>query len=227
VSGAGGEQRKTRLAIIRHGEAQCAVDEIVGGHRGCTGLSKEGVGQAEALRDRLARTGELAGADVLLTSVLARAVQTAEIIAPAVGGGDLVAARHCELCEMHPGEADGLTWAEFGDRYGYVDADADPFREVSPGGESQATFLLRVAHALRDVTTEHAGRHVVVVAHGGVIDGSFHAFMNLPLRRGFHLATANTSITEWELDAPDSAGGEGVRPGRWRLLRYNDAAHLQ
>lgn len=72
----------------------------------------DGAGQAEALADRLARTGELADASVLLASVLPRAVETAEIVAPALGGLEVTQA--CDFCELHVGAADGLlSWEEF------------------------------------------------------------------------------------------------------------------
>ena len=90
------------------------VDSIVGGHEGCRGLSDRGRRQVEALRDRLVATGELR-ADALYASVLPRAIQTAEILAPALGGLDV--RQDCDLCEHHPGEGDGLTWAEFEERY--------------------------------------------------------------------------------------------------------------
>src|SRR4029453_8022392 len=93
----------TRVVLIRHGEAQVAVDQIVGGHEGCTGLSELGRRQAEALRDRLAGTDELAAATALSASILPRAIETAEIIAPAFG--DLKVETHCDLCEIHPGQA--------------------------------------------------------------------------------------------------------------------------
>ena len=51
---------------------------------GCTGLTERGGAQAEALRDRLVATGELAGADALYASVLPRAIETAEMLAPAL-----------------------------------------------------------------------------------------------------------------------------------------------
>ncbi len=76
----------TRLVLVRHGEAQTHVDQVIGGHRGCTGLSELGRRQAAALRDRLASTGELASATALWSSILPRAVETADIIAPAIGG---------------------------------------------------------------------------------------------------------------------------------------------
>lgn len=206
----------TRLVLIRHGESRSTVDQVVGGHAGCTGLSERGRHQAGLLRDRLDRTGELAGTSALLTSILPRAVETAEIIAPALGG--LVAEQHCELCELHPGEGDGLTWEEFRARY-MPDGPRSPYRAPSPGGESWAVFTARVGSALLDVAERQAGRTAVVVCHGGVIEGSLGAFGHQPLRRPFDVAIENTSITEWALP-PDG-------DGRWRLVRFNDAAHLQ
>ena len=58
----------TRLVLIRHGESRATVDEIVGGHDGCQGLTDRGRRQAEALRDRLGATGSrlLSGHDAAL-----------------------------------------------------------------------------------------------------------------------------------------------------------------
>ena len=124
-------KRVTRLVFIRHGHAQAAIDDIVAGHRGCRGLTDRGREQATALRDRLFETREL-HADVLLTSKLPRAIETAEILAPALG--DLVPQRDCDLCELHPGECDGLRWEEYRRRYGF-DMRIEPERPMSPGGE--------------------------------------------------------------------------------------------
>lgn len=66
------------------------------------------------------------------------------------------------------------------------------------------------------VTSRHAGETVVVCCHGGVVNAILRHALRTPPTGGFDLYTANTSITELIL----------VRPGRWRLLRYNDAAHL-
>ena len=74
----------TRFVLVRHGESVATVNRFIGGFRTCTGLSDLGRQQAERLRDRLARTGEVAG-DRLYASNFARARETAEIIAPALG----------------------------------------------------------------------------------------------------------------------------------------------
>lgn len=204
----------THLVLVRHGEANCNAEGIVGGHLGCTGLSALGVAQAEALRARWEETGEMRRADALYASVLPRAIQTAEIIAPALGHLDLTT--DCDLCELHPGECDGMTWEEFSHLYPRPDFRLDPDRPLSPGGESWSGFLRRVDRTLRALAERHDGETVVVACHGGVVNASLVAFLGLAHGgTGLDLRTRNASITEWERE-----------DGRWRLLRYNDSAHL-
>ena len=208
----------TRIVLIRHGESQVTVDQVVGGHEGCTGLSDEGRAQARRLRDRLERTGELADAAALYASVMPRAIETAEIIAPAVGKGSLDIVQECGVCEIHPGEGDGLTWAEFDARFGRPKlTQADRFREWAPGAESWAHFIARVGTALVEIAGRHEGELAVVACHGGVVEASFIAFGGMPMDKPFDLFVTNTSLTEWAAS----------RDGRWRLERYNDAAHLE
>lgn len=215
------EGAPTRLVLIRHGEAQCNVDQIVGGPAGCTGLSAFGRRQALALARRLAASGELAGTSTLYASTLPRAIETAEALAPALG--DLVVKRDDDLCELHPGAADGITWEEFRERYTWPatsGADEAYYRPMAPGAESWAGFSARVGRALSRLAAGHDGETVVVACHGGVIDHSFRALGQLSLTPPFHLRIENTSLTEWERPA----GAAGDR--RWTLVRFNDAAHL-
>ena len=203
----------THLVLVRHGEADCNVRSVIGGHLGCTGLSLLGVAQAEALRGRWEATGEMRHASAFYASVLPRAIQTAEIIAPAFG--DLELRTDCNLCEMHPGECDGMTWEEFSGRYPTPDFSIEPDRPLSPGGESWSGLLRRVDTTLRALANRHAGETVVVACHGGVVNASLVALGLAHDGTRLDLRTRNTSITEWEREN-----------GRWRLLRYNDSAHL-
>lgn len=216
----------TRLVLVRHGESRSTVDRVVGGHEGCGGLTDRGVRQAKALRDRLADTGELAGVGTILTSILPRAIETTEIIAPAVGNPAIE--QRCELCELHPGEADGLTWEEFTNLYRPEGmATGNPYTAMAPGGESWAGFFVRVGEALLRAAAEHAGETVLVVCHGGVIEGSFATLGGLSLRRSFDVRVENTSLTEWSYHpAEGDFGNAGHRLARWRLDRFNDTAHL-
>ncbi len=209
----------TRLVFIRHGEARAAVEGVIAGHRGCRGLSPLGAKQAEALHGRLAATRELT-ADVLIASVLPRAIQTAEIIAPALGAENIE--QDCDVCELHPGECDGLTYEEYDTRYRF-DMLAEPERPMSPGGESIVGFRQRVRSRVRQLAETHAGKTVVLVCHGGVINAAMYGLMaaaDAEPRRSVRLDPVNTSITEWT--RPVSEHSED----RWLLVRYNDFAHL-
>src|SRR5437588_5799606 len=178
----------THLYLIRHGEALGAVKRIIGN----TPLSPFGITQAERLRDRLAATGEIA-ADVLISSTLARARQTASVIAPALG---LPIVFDDEVHELRDGAADGMPIDEYRAKYGDVNFRETPFRQVAPGGESWGQFVLRVSTALDRILREYEGKTIVIVCHGGVIGISFLYFLAIDTlhypQAGFD--TYNTSI---------------------------------
>jgi probable phosphoglycerate mutase len=136
--------------------------------------------------------------------------------------GGLVAEQDCDLCELHPGEADGMTWLDWLERYDF-DPRAEVERELAPGGESMLSFARRARDAIERVVDEHAGRSIVLVVHGGFIVASTLHFLGfdesvLQGDRALWLEPDNTSLTEWRRD--DATG-------RWTLLRFNDAAHLE
>jgi 2,3-bisphosphoglycerate-dependent phosphoglycerate mutase len=183
-------------------------------------LTEEGRRQAGVLHDRLRATGELAAASCLVSSVLPRAVETAETIAPAVGRGDLETGRDCGLCELHPGKADGLTEVELEARFGRPDWRRDPATPIAPDGESLVSFFVRATRALLRLVEAHPGEMVAAVTHGGVVEAAMVGFLGLRFEAGaIGLDPAPCSMTWWSYD------GER-RPPRWRLERYNDAAHL-
>jgi hypothetical protein len=111
VAGSVPTMEGTRIVLVRHGESRAQELRIVGGHKGCQGLSDRGRRQVEALRDRWDAGPELDDDPVLYASVMPRAVETATILAPALGAPKI--AQDCDLCEHHPGEGDGLPWDEF------------------------------------------------------------------------------------------------------------------
>jgi len=204
---------QTRVILVRHGESNVTVRRVVGGPRTCDGLSPLGVQQAERLRDRLLGTDEF-DATLLVSSAYPRARQTAEVIAPAVG---LDVAVEPGFGEHDPGpDCDGLSFHEFVERYGMPDWESDPHTATFPGGETIAEFDLRVGSTLSRTIAEHRGCTLVIVCHGGVIDGGVRTALRAPRTGLFELHTKNTSLTEIVQ----------VRADRWRLVRYNDAAHL-
>jgi broad specificity phosphatase PhoE len=204
-----------RLVLVRHGDAHAGFHGVIGGAAGCTGLTDLGRAQAGALREHLARSGRVR-ADVLLASVLPRAIETADIIAP--GLGLAVAGHDCDLCEVHTGEADGLTWTEYGNRYGSFDMEVEPDRVFAPAGDSWNSFHDRVRRTLERLADEYAGQTVVAVCHAGVIMASVRTLLGVSHPgRGAQMRPANTGLTEWEHDAVLD---------RWTLHTFNDANHL-
>jgi probable phosphoglycerate mutase len=207
----------TNLYLIRHGEATTQVSNVLRDE----GLTPLGVKQAERLRDRLAGTGEIA-ADVLIASTLPRARQTAEIIAPAF---NLPIIWDDEVQELRMGEAEGMELEEFREKFGGYKIEEYPFRPVATRGENWGQFVLRVAMALDRITREHAGKTIVIVCHGGVIDNSFVYFfgMNSLTLPEVRFYTYNTSITHWRKNVVSDEG----QKERWRLIRYNDNLHIR
>ncbi len=204
----------TRLVLIRHGEAYCNARGVVGGPLGCGGLTELGRAQARALCERLAMSREFDDAVALYTSVLPRSIETAEIIAPALPS-HLAAVPDCDLCELHPGEADGMTWAQMSAAFGGPDWDEDPDTPFAPGGESWTGFYERCRRAFGVIAARHPGQRVIAVVHGGVIEQAMKLVEEAAPSRRLGLRTENCSMTEIEF--------VGTRP---RLLRYNDLAPL-
>lgn len=213
----------TRIVMVRHGESMAQEQRIVGGHEGCTGLSDRGRAQVAALRDRLVRTGELGDDVVLYASLMPRAIETAEILAPALGAPPVL--RECDVCENHPGEGDGMSWDEFEARYPYPAGVWDPDHRRVPGGETWNEMKVRIARAIDGLVERHPGRTVVVATHGGPIVQAMLRFLaidpSMQERRAW-FSPENASITEFR---------HAVNPYQrttldWEMARFNDHAHI-
>jgi broad specificity phosphatase PhoE len=157
-----GEAGSSRLVLIRHGEGKVNVDGIIGGLQGCSGLTDLGRRQAKALTARWTEAGFRP--DVLVSSPVRRARETGDCIASSIPG--LVVTEDCALCEMHLGEADGLTWPEYDNRYGRFDLEAEPSRPFAPGAESWADVMARPpGRVARAYATQFRAHNLAVAAY--------------------------------------------------------------
>ncbi|HLH74211.1 MAG TPA: histidine phosphatase family protein [Chloroflexota bacterium] len=203
-----------RLVLVRHGESDHARRGLIAGVSGCTGLTERGIAQAQQLANRLANTGELNACVALLSSPVLRARQTAEILATVLPAKKIET--DCDLCELHPGEADGLSWEEYRSRYGSFALQAYPDRPFAPGGESWSDFVGRVPATLDRLAERFAGQTVVAVSHAGFIVVSLLERLRIPPSgERARLDPVHTSLTEW-----------WVSDKIWCLERYNDTYHL-
>jgi phosphoserine phosphatase len=199
-----------RLILIRHCETDTNAALRYGGQANVP-LNERGRAQAQMTGARLARTSAAA----LYTSDIARAAQTAEIVGAAVG---LAPQPLPELREIDVGQWEALTPEELYRRFpDHMQAFAhDPARLVRAGGESYAQLQQRALTALDTIRAAQPGNTTALaVAHGGVIRALLCHVIGLGLADFGHLRLDEGSLTELH------HGAHG-----WRLIRLNDAAHL-
>ena len=210
----------TRLVLVRHGQAFCNVDRTIEGLATCRGLSDLGRRQSEALAFRL--HSERFEPAVVVTSPILRARQTAEILCGILG---VQATSEPAFEEIRPGDADGMSWDQYTAFFGNSDG-WDPNVPFAPNAESWAIFANRVSKAFDAVTESNEGHTILVITHGGVVDASlFHYFGFDPaVQSPIDFETTNCSLTEWQRRTFRLPNDDELR--RWRLVRYNDAAHL-
>jgi len=151
-------QCATTLIVARHGEAEYEVSEWDDAEGGS--LTALGRRQAVELAESLAS----ARVAHVWTSTLARAVQTAEIVAARLGVG---VTTRVGLREFGAGdldeERDLERWQAIWERWLAGDLET-----VIPGGESGRQIADRYRAVLREAADLHPGETVLVVTHGGV-----------------------------------------------------------
>jgi broad specificity phosphatase PhoE len=159
------------LLLVRHGETAWNREGRFQGHTDIP-LSDVGRAQARQLRARLeaASHGHLFDDDhtAVVTSDLRRAHETAEI---AFGGAGRTVHVRRELREFCYGVFEGLTRREIDERFpgamaGWLSGDRT---FAVQGGESRAQVHARAHAAIEAFLAAMPQRHVVVVAHGGVM----------------------------------------------------------
>ena len=145
-----------RILLVRHGQSEW---NAVGRWQGWADPPLSDLGRRQS---RLAGKG-LHGIDVVVSSDLQRAVDTAALMAEPLGLP--VAAVEARLRERDVGDWTGLTRAEIDRRWPEaLAAMTDP-----PGGESVTTLQTRVVAAVSDLALSYPGAVVLAVSHGGVI----------------------------------------------------------
>jgi probable phosphoglycerate mutase len=158
-----GLRRGTRLLIVRHAQSEWNAD---GRWQGWADppLSDLGRRQSEAAAAALGRT------DAVVASDLGRAVETATILARALGLGPVEV--EPALRERDIGDFTGLTRPEIEVRWpGMV---GSFIRTSPPGGETSDQVVRRALPALERLAGSHPGQEVLVVSHGGVIRNVEH-----------------------------------------------------
>lgn len=189
----------TLLAIIRHGETDWNVMRRMQGHRDIP-LNERGRQQAARVAERLAPETW----DVLMSSDLSRAAETADIIAGRIGAVERVF--DPRLRERGLGRLEGSTPEERVQRWG------ENWHELDHGAESDEALFARAAGFLDETAARYQGKRLVVVTHGGWIKTLF-AGLFPDLAQGHPANTSLSMIRRGD--------------GGWHCLMYNAADHLE
>ncbi|GAA1917184.1 hypothetical protein GCM10009688_22810 [Arthrobacter gandavensis] len=149
----GAETLPARLVLVRHGETDWNQERRL---QGRTDNPLNGVGRAQARK-----AGRLLAAepwDVVVSSPLLRAVQTARRIADAAGLQ--LAGTVPELVERDYGPAEGL----------HLNGLTEPQITAALGiGEPEQQVADRGLTALRSLAAQYPGQRIIAVAHGTLI----------------------------------------------------------
>lgn len=154
-----------RLTLVRHGESHWNLENRF---TGWVDIDLTAKGELEAAA--AGRTLRDIPVDVLFTSVLTRAIRTADIALSEAGIEGLPVHRDQALNERHYGDLQGLNKAETAEKFGaeQVHAWRRSYDIPPPNGESLKDTQARVApyYESQIVPLLKAGSNVLVVAHG-------------------------------------------------------------
>ena len=144
----------TRFFLVRHGETEWNRLRKIQGISDIP-LNDTGRSQAAALGDILSKHRF----DLIVSSPLSRALETAQIVARKLGMPAPLVIQ--DLVERNYGEAEGSSGLELDTLY-------PPGTEI-PGREDRADVTKRVVRTLHDLAIRHPEADILAVAHGSVI----------------------------------------------------------
>ncbi|WP_372647976.1 histidine phosphatase family protein [Draconibacterium sp.] len=199
----------TEITIIRHGETVWNRQKRIQGQRNSK-LSENGITQAQLVAKALAKREF----DVLVSSDLERAVETANII-----NKQLVLPHeyNANLRERLFGIFEGKNFAEIEEKY---PEEFRRFKErdagfVVPGGESIEQMYKRVTSEIEAISRKYKDQKVLIVSHGLVLEMMMYKTFNLKLDEPRAFSINNSSISSFYIDGDN-----------WFLKEWGVIEHL-
>jgi len=162
-----------------------------------------------------AAVGEYASWDVIVTSTLCRCSEFAEELATR---HQLPLEREPRFIEIGFGVWEGRTASELtaDDPERVRRFQADPLGQRPAGAEPLDVFRRRVVEAWDDVLERHAGRHVLLVGHAGMMRAIVGHVLHVPHESFYRLQVANAGVTRIEVEQRGAV--------RWPRLIFHGGA---
>ncbi len=204
------ETKSYDFVFLRHGESVGNAEERFQGQTDYP-LTGDGRKQAERLAARWAQ--ERLRLDLVISSPLARAKETATIIATAL---KVPVELDPIWMERNAGEIAGLTRQETMQKFPEADL-RTPYDAFGDSGEGDWELFLRAGTALHQLLRRPPGRYLIVT-HGGLLNKVMYAVLGIPVQNHFNgpsFRFANTGFATFT-----------YLPARhqWRMLRLESPA---
>ncbi len=200
----------TRIVAVRHGETAWNKAARLQGHTDIA-LNEHGQWQAQQVARALADEPF----NACYASDLARALHTAQAVATQQ---NLAVQVTPGLRERSFGAFEGQTWTELEQAF---PAETTQWRKrvpdfAPPQGESLLQLQQRVLSTVNALAEQHMSQHILLVAHGGVLDMLYRAatHLNLQAPRSWELPNCAINRLLW---SPEGLG----------LVGWGDVRHLQ
>lgn len=185
------------ICLVRYGETDWNKLGKLQGHTDIK-LNSTGIIQANACADYLCKSSY----ELIITSPLKRAKQTAQIIAEK---NHIPIIEMSQFMERSYGDAEGLTQEERITKYPDLNY---------PNQESRESLSERVLLGLQKIHSEQDAKKLILVAHGAVINAILAVISNNEIGSG-KTVFANACIST--IQFVDS---------NWHILNYNQVNHL-
>ena len=182
-----GKRERGIALLMRHGETAWNREGRVMG-RQPVDLDEAGRQQVE-LAVPLAR---MLAPDLIVSSPLPRAVQSAEIISRGVGAIEIITDHRLE--EVRYGDWEGKVYHQLIQEESYVNYRKAPLESATPGGETIRQVQERGVAAVDAAVTVHRGKRVLFVSHGDIIRTVLCHYMRLDLRHFHRLRVDNATF---------------------------------
>jgi|SRR5579875_3006697 broad specificity phosphatase PhoE len=182
-----GKRERGVALLMRHGETAWNREGRVMG-RQPVDLDEGGRAQVE-MAVPLAR--QLAP-DLIISSPLARALQSAEIIARGLGGIDILTDERLE--EVRYGSWEGMTYHQLVKDERYIAYRKAPLESATPGGETIRQVQQRGVAAVDAAVTAHRGKRILFISHGDIIRTVLCHYLVLDLRHFHRLRVDNATF---------------------------------
>jgi broad specificity phosphatase PhoE len=174
--------------LMRHGETDWNKQGRVMGRHPIE-LTEHGRGQVAAT----ARFALTIKPDLIVTSPLVRARQSAEIMSAGLGGVEIV--EEPAIAEVLYGRWEGMTYHDLIDDPHYITYRKSPIEHPTPGGERIPEVQARGVEAVTRTLQQHSGKRVVFVSHGDIVRTVLCHFLKLELIHFHRIRVDNASLS--------------------------------